>query len=200
MYFKENLRFLRKRKLISQNELADFLGYKSFTTIQKWEDGTSTPNMSMLTKISKYFNVDLNDLINIDISKLNKKIPVIGIIRGGPAIFADQNISDYEYVSYEESNDGEYFYLDIVGDSMKNIRILEGDRVYIRKQSTLENGEVGVVLIGEEATLKRVYYEDDKLILKSENELYSPMIFTKKDVMDKEIKILGKLIHNKIRY
>ncbi len=201
MYFKENLRLLRKHNSVSQNEIADVLGYKSFTTVQKWEDGTSMPKADNIQKIANFFNVTINDLLNIDMSKMGTNvIPVIGMVRGGPAIFADQNIIDYEYVEYDESSNGEYFYLDVIGDSMKNIRILEGDRVYIRRQSTLSNGEVGVVLIDDEATLKRVFYEDDKLILKSENELYKPMVFTMKDVSDKNIKILGKLIHNKIKY
>ncbi|HCY05979.1 MAG: S24 family peptidase [Erysipelotrichaceae bacterium] len=201
MFFKENLRLLRKQNSVSQNELADFLGYKSFTTVQKWEDGTSMPNASTISKIADFFDITINDLLNVNLRKINSNlIPVIGIIRGGSPLFADQNIIDYERVEYEESNDGEYFYLDVVGDSMKNIRILDGDRVYIRKQSTLNNGEVGVILIDDEATLKRVFFEEDKLILKSENELYEPMIYNVKDVSDKNIKIIGKLIHNKIRY
>ncbi|MDI9518904.1 MAG: S24 family peptidase, partial [Bacillota bacterium] len=199
--FKENLRLLRKQNSVSQNEIADFLGYKSFTTVQKWEDGTSMPNASTISKIADFFDITINDLLNVDLRKINSNlIPVIGTIRGGTPLFADQNIVDYERVEYEESNDGEYFYLDVVGDSMKNIRILDGDRVYIRKQSTLNNGEVGVILIDDEATLKRVFFEEDKLILKSENELYEPMIYNVKDVSDKNIKIIGKLIHNKIRY
>jgi len=201
MFFKENLRLLRKQNSVSQNELADFLGYKSFTTVQKWEDGTSMPNASTISKIADFFDITINDLLNVNLRKINSNlIPVIGIIRGGSPLFADQNIIDYERVEYEESNDGEYFYLDVIGDSMKNIRILDGDRVYIRKQSTLNNGEVGVILIDDEATLKRVFFEEDKLILKSENELYEPMIYNVKDVSDKNIKIIGKLIHNKIRY
>lgn len=201
MFFKENLRLLRKQNSVSQNEIADFLGYKSFTTVQKWEDGTSMPNASTISKIADFFDITINDLLNVNLRKINSNlIPVIGIIRGGSPLFADQNIIDYERVEYEESNDGEYFYLDVIGDSMKNIRILDGDRVYIRKQSTLNNGEVGVILIDDEATLKRVFFEEDKLILKSENELYEPMIYNVKDVSDKNIKIIGKLIHNKIRY
>ena len=155
MFFKENLRLLRKQNSVSQNEIADFLGYKSFTTVQKWEDGTSMPNASTISKIADFFDITINDLLNVDLRKINSNlIPVIGTIRGGTPLFADQNIIDYERVEYEESNDGEYFYLDVVGDSMKNIRILDGDRVYIRKQSTLNNGEVGVILIDDEATLK----------------------------------------------
>lgn len=201
MYFKENLRLLRKKNSISQNEIANALGYKSFTTVQKWEDGTSMPSMGKLQKLAGILGVALDDLINKNLSIINYvPIPVVGTIRTGPAIFAQQNISEYEYVNIEEAKDGEYFYLDVVGDSMKDIRILEGDRVYIKKQSTLENGEVGVVLIEDEATLKRVFYDKDKLVLKSENEAYEPMVFTRKDIDEKNIKVLGKLIHNKIKY
>ena len=55
MKFADNLRYLRKQKHISQNELADYLGYKSFTTIQKWEDGSATPPYKVIVKIAAFW-------------------------------------------------------------------------------------------------------------------------------------------------
>ena len=59
MEFKENLRYLRHTNKMSQDELADKLGYKSFTTVQKWEDGTAFPRVSTLNKIADIFNIDV---------------------------------------------------------------------------------------------------------------------------------------------
>ena len=63
MFFKENVRFLRKLKGISQNEFADILGYKSFTTVQKWEDGTSYPSLPVVSQIADYFHVSVDFLL-----------------------------------------------------------------------------------------------------------------------------------------
>lgn len=58
----ENIRFLRTKKGYSQDAIANMLGYKSFTTIQKWESGVSEPPLKALKKLSEIFNIDMNDL------------------------------------------------------------------------------------------------------------------------------------------
>ena len=63
MAFGENLRLLRKSKKMSQDELAEILGYKSFTTVQKWETGVSRPNKNIMVQIAKLFGVDFADLV-----------------------------------------------------------------------------------------------------------------------------------------
>ena len=58
----ENIRFLRTKKGYSQDDIANKLGYKSFTTIQKWESGVSEPPLKALKKLAEIFNIDMNDL------------------------------------------------------------------------------------------------------------------------------------------
>lgn len=204
MYFKENLRCLRRMNRESQEELANYLGYKSFTTIQKWEDGTSIPSLPVIGKVADHYNIPLDVFCNENLSEimvLQKKVPVVGTVKTGYGLLAYQNITGYEYVPESESGSGTYFYLDVVGDSMKNARILEGDRVYCRQQSTLENGEIGVILLeNDEVTLKRVFFRKNKMILKPENDEMKPLEFSEEEIQQKGIKILGKLIHNKISY
>lgn len=65
--FAKNIRFLRKRAEMSQDKLAEMLGYKSFTTIQKWESGVSEPSMATAQKIANLFHVDIDDLIKTDL-------------------------------------------------------------------------------------------------------------------------------------
>ncbi|MFR8473613.1 MAG: helix-turn-helix domain-containing protein [Lachnospira sp.] len=64
----ENIRFLRTKKGYSQDDIANMLGYKSFTTIQKWESGVSEPPLKALKKLSEIFNVDMNDLATKNLS------------------------------------------------------------------------------------------------------------------------------------
>ena len=157
MYFKENLRYLRKKYHITQNDLAEKFGYKSFTTIQKWEDGTSMPKMSILQQLADFFNLTIERLINQDLTRdemSGVRVPVLGSVKAGYDHLAEQIVEDYEWVSPDEARGGEYFYLDVVGDSMKNARIEEGDRVYIHRQNSVDNGQIAVVLLeNDEVTL-----------------------------------------------
>lgn len=204
MYFKENLRYLRKKYHITQNDLAEKFGYKSFTTIQKWEDGTSMPKMSILQQLADFFNLTIERLINQDLTRdemSGVRVPVLGSVKAGYDHLAEQIVEDYEWVSPDEAWGGEYFYLDVVGDSMKNARIEEGDRVYIHRQNSVDNGQIAVVLLeNDEVTLKRVFYKDGDMILQPENDAYEPIVVPLKDVMDRRVQILGRLVHNKIRY
>ena len=103
-------------------------------------------------------------------------------------------------VDYHESLNGEYFYLEVVGDSMKDDRILPNDILYVRKQNTLENGDIGIILVDDEATVKRVYFKDNKMILQPSNSNYQPRIFDEEELQKHHVQILGKVLHNKIRY
>lgn len=68
MAFSNNLRYLRKKYDMSQEDLANKLGYKSFTTIQKWESGVSEPSVSMVKKIAELFGVTMDQITNDDLS------------------------------------------------------------------------------------------------------------------------------------
>lgn len=70
--FAKNLKYLRLKKGISQDSLASMLGYKSFSSIQKWEDGSSQPNLGIVSEISKILNVTMDDLANVDIELKQK--------------------------------------------------------------------------------------------------------------------------------
>lgn len=75
---------------------------------------------------------------------------------------------------------------------MIDARIQDGDLVFVRQQPTVENGEIAVVMIDDEVTLKRFYRTDGGVILKPENSKYQPMYYTAEDF--KNIQILGKAV------
>jgi len=84
---------------------------------------------------------------------------------------------------------------------MINARIMEGDLLYCRKQSTIEHNEIAVVLMdGEEATCKRVLFKGDQIVLQPENPDYEPMVFTQEEINQGKVKIIGKVLHNKIKF
>lgn len=193
MYLAKNLRYLRLKNGFSQDYLADKLGYKSYTTIQKWEMGTSEPSLGVLSKLSKLYNVDMHTLYSTDLeSNINpnnentNRIPLLGTIAAGSPILAEENIEDYFYIDKSIKAD---FALRIKGDSMLGAGIFPDDIVFIRKQETLENGEIGAILIENEATLKKFYRNNGTIVLQPENDKYQPIILTNGDV-----RILGKLV------
>jgi repressor LexA len=197
MDFQTKIKTYRKERGLSQQDVADHFGYKSFTTIQKWEDGSSTPPAKTMKLLAEFFGVSLEDLLT-DSEKI--AIPILGTVRGGLLRLAQDEWLGQELVPVEESLGGEYFYLEVIGDSMMNARIFPGDLVYVKRQSVVNSGSIAVVLVGDEATLKRVYYKDNGIVLHPENPKYEDMVFTKEDIEEKNIQVIGEVIHSKIRF
>lgn len=131
----------------------------------------------------------LFDIDNIIPLPKTKKVPLLGTIACGDPILATENIETY--ISVDEDSPAT-FALKCKGDSMITARIFDGDVVYIRPQPDVENGEIAAVLIGNEATLKKVYKQPNKLTLSPCNPMYSDMVYT--DEQLNEIKILGKAV------
>ena len=201
MSFGKNFRYLRRTRKFSQDYIADKFGYKSFTTIQKWEDGSAVPPYSVISRLADFFNVSVDELMNGDLSAhLNTEIPVLGMVRGGSPILANQEYRGFEHVIPDDASHGDCFYLEVVGDSMKDARILPGDLLYIHRQDYLNNGDIGVVLIDDEATVKTVYFKGDTMILQPANDEYEPIILSAKDQEEKNVHVIGKVLHNRIKF
>ena len=118
-----------------------------------------------------------------------KKIPLVGSIACGTPILAQQNIEKIVDVPENIRCD---FSLICHGDSMEGAGIHDRDVVYIRIQPEVENGEIAAVRIGEEATLKRVYYQNGTLTLMPANAAYAPMVYTGPELNN--VQIEGKAV------
>lgn len=120
-----------------------------------------------------------------------KRFPLLGEIACGKPIYAEEDRESY--VESGTTIDAD-FCLKCRGDSMVNARIYDGDIVFVKKQPIVDNGEIAVVIINDEATLKRVYYDQDKakLVLQAENPKYAPLIYIGEEL--NSIRILGKAI------
>lgn len=213
--FSERIRSLRKEKAFSQQELANQLGL-SKSSVNMYERGEREPNLETLELIADYFNVDMEyllgksdhrskfawlsmvasgDATDIEVPNIfhisTKRFPVLGNIACGEPILADEHIELYIEAGTNIQAD---FVLRAKGDSMIGARIQDGDFVFIRQQDAVVDGEIAAVLIDDEATLKRVYYDKEAgvLTLCAENPAYKIMRYSGEDL--DRIRILGKAI------
>jgi repressor LexA len=114
-------------------------------------------------------------------------LPLVGQVAAGSPVLAEENIEEYVTVPEIAGGDQGEFVLEVKGDSMVNAGILEGDHVIVRKQDTAENGEIVVALVGEEATVKRFFREEQYVRLQPENEALEP-------ILTREVRLLGRVV------
>lgn len=118
-------------------------------------------------------------------------VPLLGRIAAGLPILAVENIEGSIAVDRSFIPGGDIFSLEVVGDSMKDSGILDGDYVLAKMQPTAEKGEIVVAVIGEEATVKRYFPEKKKIRLEPANPVFEPIIVDKRSP---EFRIAGKVI------
>ncbi len=196
--FGNRLRQLRKEDSLTQKELAAKLGL-AFSTISMYERGIREPDFETTEAIADYFNVSMDFLLgkttksapmgNIIPMPHFNTVPLLGTIACGEPILADENIDGEVDMPEDIKAD---FALRCKGDSMIDARIMDGDIVYIRQQPTVNNGEIAAVLIGDEATLKKVFISDDTITLLACNSNYQPFVYSGEKL--NEIRILGKAV------
>lgn len=186
---------MKLRQLLIQYEIEHDLSHDDM--IQKLEIGRSTYfrwlsgesinlKISTLNKLSNLFGEDILELLD----KEEKKKPIIGKVKAGYDLLVDQNIEGYIEVSNEDDQKGDYF-LRITGDSMEGMHIFEGDYVYVQQCSNIQSGQIGIILIGDEVTIKKVYYKHDLMVLESGNPKYETKFFTPKEIEELPVKVIG---------
>lgn len=210
--FSERFKLLRKERGLSQAALATELGFTK-SSVNMYERGDREPGLESLETIADFFNVDMDYLLgksdvqnrflytpasdaesvalpdNILPMPVTYTVPLLGTIACGEPILAAENIEDNIEVPEHIHAD---FALRCKGDSMINARIHDGDIVYIRQQPAVNNGEIAAVLIGDEATLKRVYVYEDHVVLQPENPAYEPLVYFGETMST--VRILGKAV------
>ena len=196
--FKDMLKYFRIRENLSQSELAEKLGV-SASTISMYEVGKREPDFETEERIADFFNTDLNTLRGRD-TELNckkssgVKINVLGRVAAGLPIEAVENIIDTEEISEDMAKCGEYFGLQIHGDSMEP-RMYEGDVVIVRQQDDAESGDIVIAMVnGNDATCKRLTKYAGGIALTSLNNKYEPMMFSNEEIINKPVKIIGKVV------
>ena len=201
-YIGNKIKYYRTRKNVTQQELADYLGTTS-QTISRYESGKLESNNIVLFKLADYFNISVNDFFPplsfdnasvVDINSNIIKIPVYGTIKAGIPIESQTDIIDYVDIPRSWTKGGKEFYgLKVSGDSMFP-KYQDEDTVIFEKtnDTTLYNGKDCAVMInGTESTFKKVLINDQGIVLQAYNMAYGIKMFSKEDVINKPIKIVG---------
>ena len=197
------LKMLRENRHIDQKTLAEAVGV-SQPTVSDWEKGKKKISGKNLEKVANYFNISVDYLLDRSdtaaVARTGVIIPVYGRVAAGIPIQAVEDVLEYEEISYELSRTGEFFALEIKGDSMEP-KFSQGDIVIVRKQPDVETGEIAIVFIGqEEATVKQVKKGADGIMLVPLNRFYEPMYFSKRQIAETPVSILGKVVELRAKF
>lgn len=197
-----NIRKLRKEKKLSQKELADIL-FVNQTAVSQWEREETSPNKTTLEKMCEFFDTTSDYILGYTNEKIHKKairVPVFGHVAAGIPIDAIEDILDYEEISESEARGREFFALKIKGRSMEP-RIYNGDIVIVRRQSTVDNGDIAIILVnGDEATCKKIKKTPEGVMLIPLNPDYDTMFYSNSDIEQLPVSILGKVVEVRSKF
>ena len=178
----------------------------SEATVSRWESGDiANMRRDKIAKLAKALNIRPSVVMGIDDESLQNnctgvKVPVLGYVRAGIPIEAVEEVLDYEEISSDMADQGDYFALAIKGDSMEP-KISEGDVVIVRQQESVDNGDLAVVLInGADATVKKFYKTEKGIKLISTNPKYDPFFFSPEEVETLPAQIIGKVVELRAKF
>ena len=195
------LKEARDKAGLSLQELADRTGM-SKSTLQRYEaGGIKNVPLDKLEILSKGLGCTSQYLLGWDnISPITSspsktvKIPVLGSVPAGTPVEAVEDIISYEEIPEKWQRKGEYFALKISGESMSP-RICDGDIVIVEKTFEVNNGDTVIAMVnGYEATCKRYKKTGENIMLLPNNQDFDPMLFSKSDIKNLPVKILGKVV------
>lgn len=201
MEFKDKIKSLRLAMGATMEDIATAVGV-SKATVQRWESGNiENIRRDKIWKLAQALHTTPADLMGWEAEDLSPsplanviplprtyKVPLVGAIACGQPILAVEEAD--ETVDVPEGIRAD-FALKCKGDSMINARIFDGDTVYIHSQPEVENGQIAAVRIGDEATLKKVYFTpgSDRITLRACNPLYADMVYEGETL--NQIQVLG---------
>lgn len=210
--FSSRLRELRINAGYSQAALSKKIGI-SKSSVNMYERGEREPGIETLEAIADIFNVDLDYLLGktdirnrfpitevVNSIKNAVRIPVLGSVPAGIPLEAIEDIIDYEEIPAEMAKAGEYFALRIRGDSMEP-KFSEGDVVIVRKQETVDNGQVAVVMVnGDDATVKKFYKTPAGVMLVGNNPSFTPLNYTPEQVEQLPVRVIGRVVELRAKF
>lgn len=198
--FQRNLIETLNRKQMTQSELARRSGITQ-SSISDYINGKYEPKQDKVDRIAAALDISPSFLVGktgdeppLDYNRYgllpvtNRKIPVLGNVHCGDPVYAEEDFLDVVDSDIEAD-----FALRAVGDSMTGVGIEENDLVFVKKQPSVKNGELAVILLNdEEAAIKRVYKYDTYITLNAENPAYAPLVFHEGD--SGQVEVLGKVV------
>ena len=193
MTLSEVLQDYKKRVNVTNEYIAKKVGVNR-STVARWiNDDTKVMKQEVVEKLSYLLGLDVEALLKD--SSLYQR-PIIGIAKAGYDHFALEEYEGMETVTKNDYYRGDYF-LRITGDSMDGAHIHDGDLVYVKQCDDVASGSIAVVLIGEEATVKKVIKKADLLVLEAANPSVETRFFTKQEVAELPVRIIGKVLYSR---
>lgn len=196
------LRSLRKKSGMTQQALADMMNVTD-GTISYWETGKTNLSYATALSLANIFHVSPAYLLgdsdtfsgNGMLKEPGMRIPVVGAIRAGIPITAIEDVEDWEEIPAAMARGGDYIALRVRGSSMEP-KIYDGDIAIIRRQETVDNGQVAAILInGDEATIKKVKRTPEGIMLIAFNaEVYEPHFYSNQEIEELPVRIYGRLV------
>ena len=186
------------KELLSQYEIENNLSHKemaqllnvSTSTYYRWLSGESTKlKKTTVNKLSEIFDCDIEGVLE----ETNRLKPILGKVKAGYDLWADQDVEGYLEVGKSDADRGDYF-LRVVGDSMIGSHIYEDDLVFVQQCNKVAPGEIAIVMINEEATIKKVYFKNNNLIVSASNLKYEDRYFDQEEIERQNIRIIGKVL------
>lgn len=200
-----HIRQYRKMRGFTMKELGKAVGLAE-STISQYETGKREPDNETLLRLSEILGVTVECLLGRATPKKERprekgvQIPVLGLVQAGIPVEAIEDIIDYEEIPESMARSGEYFALQIRGDSMEP-KFSEGDVVIVRKQPDVNSGDIAVVLVnGDEATIKKIKKRPEGVMLIPNNPAFEPMFYSNQDIQDLPVIILGKVVELRAKF
>ena len=203
--FSERLKALRKERKLSQAALSAQLGVTQ-QAVGKWETGRSTPDPATVARLAALLGTTTDVLLGVSPAPqdfggpvgayMESPVPVVGSVRAGYGALAFEE--DYGTEPAPVKDPENYFYLVVKGDSMEP-RIHDGDYALVRRQPTLNNGDLGVMVFDEgEGTLKRYIRRGNAVILQPFNPDYPEKVIRGADL--ERLYIAGKVVETQTKW
>lgn len=197
MELKEIIKEYKNRYHMNNKELAEQFGV-SHNTVCRWLRGEiKSLQDDTAQRMSSIMGFDVQSFLQGTVVDLKK--PVLGMVKAGYDMFLDQDYLGEEIVSSEEYKSGDFF-LKVKGDSMKDSGIIEGSLVYIKATNVVRNGDIAVVCIDDEVTIKFYEKRKDEIALIPSNSSYETKVFSPKEASKHNIKIIGKVLFCKTMF
>ena len=203
--FSKRLSEMMQRENINQVELSRIIGV-SESTVGKWVLCKSMPRMGIIQKLADHFHVGKSYFLEEtpkDSSPAGRgvRIPVLGRVVAGIPIEAVEEILDYEEITPEMAATGDFFALQVRGDSMLPT-LKDGDVVIVKKQPTVDSGDIAIVLVnGNDATVKEIKESPAGITLIGHNvAVYTPHFYSNHDIESLPIQIIGKVVEMRRKF
>ncbi|WP_304769689.1 LexA family protein [Ileibacterium valens] len=195
MNIAEVLTQFKRQNNVNNDYIADYCGVTK-STVSRWCTGKSKKvHPETLEKISQMLNIDLEDMTRVNGLAYEK--PILGTVKAGYGLFAEENMEGYETVSEPDFHKGDYF-LRVTGNSMKDANIHDGDLLFVKSCTDIPSGSIGVFLINhDEVTVKTLIKKPNCWVLMAANPDVEPKIFTHEEIVTTPVQIIGKAIYSK---